>query len=77
MDKYEIIVVPDVHTLLWGIFSIFPIFLPFIFPGAALIAACKWRKVSFKKKKKEKKNIECASTMAHDKGKKASRQSTG
>jgi len=41
MDKYEIMVVPDVHTLLWGIFSIFPILLPFTFSGAALVAACK------------------------------------
>lgn len=65
MDKYEIIVVPDVRTLLWGIFSIFPILLPLTFSGAALVAACKW-KVSFKRKK----NIEGASTKAHDKGNK-------
>jgi hypothetical protein len=37
----KMVVVPDVHTLLWGIFSIFPNLLPFIFPDAALVAACK------------------------------------
>jgi hypothetical protein len=37
----RLIVVPNVHTLLWGTFSIFPVLLPFYPPGAALVAACK------------------------------------
>ena len=46
------------------------------FPWRCSNCSMQMEKSVFQEKKK-KENIECASTMAHDKGKKASRQSTG
>ena len=54
MDKYEIIVVPDVRTLLWGIFSIFPILLPFYFPWRCSNRSMQMEESVFQEKKKHR-----------------------